>query len=216
MRTGELVGGTGTGAAGAPILITVERAAREALAAYLRTARFWVHAGEPVVGELSCARELALEAVHEDFPGPDVALTYPSASLAESVPSRVVQGFTPRPLEHTYDPASGSVLWYLGRSEGTIQLDLWADSGAMREALGASLPAVFNPSEDQAGVYLRLPPTYASATARFTLLTQQHLDPPDAVWAGERRLQVTIGYEAPLLARRRATLLRPRAPVEDL
>lgn len=199
-----------------PILIPVDTAVRMALAAYLREVEFTVHAGTPDVCDLSRPRSFPLAQVLSDFPGPNVELVYPSASIAQPTTAIVTGGFTPSMLEDSWDPMSDTVLWFMGRCEGTLQVDFWADSIALREALGAQIAGIFNPNEGMSGVHLRLPETYASAIGRFTLITQQLFDPPDAVWAGERRLQVAVRYEAPILMRRRVRPLRPQIRHEDL
>ncbi len=190
--------------------LPVEQAVRRALARYLRCATFTVHAGEPDVGELSAPHSFHLARVLNDFPGPSEELMYPSASVAEGAITAHTGGFTPRALADTWDPAACTVWWQIGRSEGTLQVDFWADSVAQRSAIDAALPGLMNPYDDAAGVVLRLSRRYAAAVARCTLLTHQPMDPPDAVWAGERRLSVTVGFEAPLLVLREARAFRPR------
>lgn len=206
---GELVHGDGRPALlAAPLQISADTAVRQALARYLGAVTFSIWEGVPDVSELSRAREFRLVRVLPDFPGPTTELVYPSASISETVAQAYEGGMTPGVLEDSYAPETGSVLWQLGRVDGLLQVDFWADSPALRDAIAAALPGVMNPNEGMSGFYLRLPSTYASAVARYLQLTQETVDQPESAWANERRLMLTVRYTAPVLVRRAAVPLR--------
>jgi hypothetical protein len=200
--TGELVHGDGGRAARPYLLLPPEQAAIEALAAYLRRATFVMHEGTPNVDELSRAREFGLASVTEDFPDGAEDLTYPAASLVLVGEAEHGGGFTPSAVADTWDPVKGTVLWYLGETRGLLQLDLFADSKPVAQAITARLPELFNPNEGMSGMYLRAPDTYASATVRYLLLSHGPRTTLETAAANERRISATIRWEAPLYALR--------------
>lgn len=211
--TGELVHGDGQRTK-AYLLLPPEDAAAEALAAYLGRATFVVHEGEPKVDELSRAREFTLAAVLDDFPAAGEALVYPCASVTAVGDVEHQGGFTPSVLEHTFDEAAGTVLWSLGEAQGLLQLDLWADSSAVGQALAARLPDLFNPNEGMSGMLLTGPPAYHGSSIRYLLLSHRSGSTLESAAANERRITATVRWEAPLLALRCARRLDLRRTVE--
>ena len=211
--TGELIYGDG----GKPrpyLLLPPEQAAIEALSAYLKTQAFLVHAGAPEVDELSRVRAVSLAYVLEDFPGPGNTLQYPCASLIPVGEIEHEGGFTPSAIPVSFDPVAKTALWDLGQARGLLQLDLFADSKAVRDALVAALPALFNPNEGMSGLYLRGAPAYACATLRYLLLSHSGRDTLEGAYANERRVSASIRFEAPLLGLRCALPLNLQRPTE--
>lgn len=211
--TGELVHGDGERTL-PYLLLPPEKAALEALAAYLGRATFLVHAGTPEVGELSRVRAVTLAQVLEDFPNAEDELQYPSASLIAVGEVEHRGGFTPSPIEETFDPGARTMLWSLGEARGLLQLDLFADSKALIDALGAGLPALMSPNEGMSGLYLRGSPAFQCRTIRYLLVGHESRTTFDSVYANERRVTASVRWEAPLLALRCAQPLTVRAQAE--
>ena len=197
MATGDLLHNDGGLIKLARVLVPPEDAAAEALAAYLRRACFYIHEGDPPVGELSRQRPFQLVSVATDWPGPTDQLAYPSATIFGGDDTQHTGSGTPRPMEALWDPFAGTVPWLLGIATGTFQVDFWADSAPVRQAIAARLPGLFSPSENRAGILLELPAHYLSLTARYSLVSKGRTDAPDTVWAGEHRLRAVVRWEAP-------------------
>lgn len=217
MATGDVQAATEGDVPGAQVvhfvLLPPRMAAAEALAAYLRKQRFWVWEGSPAVDELSRQREVTLAQVLPEFPGPKTEMLYPSASISDLRGVTYPGGFTPTVMEETHDVATGTVLWCLGQAEGIFQVDFWADSIALRDALGAQIHRFFNPRESMHGVLLQMPETYACAICRYTLTGAEEIDTPESAYANERRVRCSVRWEAPLLDRRSVALISPRTLV---
>lgn len=196
------------------VLVPPEEAAAQALAAYLRTARLYVWAGTPALGETSRRREIAFAQVLDDWPDPTVELEYPSASVTGSGTGEHLGGFTPSPIECTWDRPAGSVVWQVGWMRGELQVDLWADSKAMRNALAAQMAGLFNPRESMSGLLLYGPETYACAPIRYLLTTAASVDTQDTVYANERRFSMRVAYDVPLLDLRAARPLQATVRVD--
>jgi hypothetical protein len=213
MATGDLLHNDGAAIKLARVLIPPEDAAAEALEAYLRCATFYVHAGEPPVGEISRMRNFRLAEVSTDWPAADAQMEYPSATIIGADDTQHTGSGTPRPMDELWDPFAGTVPWLLGTATGTFQVDFWSDSAPVRQAIAARLPGLFSPSEARYGILLELPPTYLSLTARYSLITKGRLDNVDSVWGGQHRLRAVVRWEAPDVELRVGLPFRPSLPL---
>lgn len=175
-----------------------------ALAEYLRCAVFRRGGGT------AAATDFQLAAVLDEWPEPDVELQYPSASViddSETVPE--AHALVPTPLEETYNPETGVVLWKLAEAVQGFQVDFWATDAPTREAIAARLPALFVPGEGAYGVVLQGPVEYLCRPVRATLVSYQRMDLAEAVYPRERRLQVRIRCEVDVIQARCDRLVAP-------
>jgi hypothetical protein len=151
-----------------------------------------------------------LEAVREEWPEPDVAMTYPSASIVDMGQGTALEGhgLLPTPLEETYEQFSpGTVLWKLHEAAFDFQVDFWADDSATREAIAGRLPSAFSPGEDGSRVVLCGSPLYFDRPVRASLSRYQRMDVAEAVYPRERRLMATVRCEVDVVDLRCVALL---------
>lgn len=171
--------------------IDARSAAAEALRGYLRAAQFTVW------GDKAPDRTFTFNRVDRQWPEPSAPLDVPVAVVLD--PDSVREdpfSFVPAPLEETFDVYEpNTVLWKTAEVVMTLQLDVWVGNDPEREAVLATLPALFAPSEDQFGIFVCAPDTYWSLPVRLTLLSTQRMDTPDSVYARERRVMCTIKAE---------------------
>lgn len=193
-------------------LTDARSAAAEALRGYLRAARFTVW------GDKAPNREFAFNRVDRQWPESSAPLDVPVAVVLD--PDSVREdafSFVPVPLEETFDKHEpNTVLWKTAEVVMTLQLDVWVGSDPEREAVLATLPALFAPGEDQFGIFVTAPAGYWCLPVRLTLLSTQRMDTPDSVYARERRVMCTIRAEIDEVHLRCAALISVRVNVETV
>jgi hypothetical protein len=189
----------------------------QALAAYLMAQEFRVDGGSDVRD-----RVFALLGVTHVWPGPEVVISYPSASIVETAGTdHVGVALAPFPLEETWgrfddriglqvrttdDAAGVTCLWKEGQASTLFQVDFWTDTEPDRQAIEAALPALFNPHDGQAGVVVEGPELYYSRSCRFTLLSTKSDDSATSAGRGERRLRCSVRSECDIVSLRMATV----------
>src|SRR5690606_33385840 len=192
-------------------------AIRETLALLLERAEFRV-AGIGAPDTL-----FQLSKVHREWPGPDVELQYPAASVLESGPAEAdAHNFVPTALEETLgkfdafsgfcdpdDPGPHTVLWRESELVLDVVVDFWTDSIADRQAIAAHIHELFSPSEGMYGVLVEGPELHFSRPVRITLLRSSEMDDAGRVVLNERRLHCTFRAETDIVSLRRASLLHP-------
>lgn len=153
-----------------------------------------------------------LERVLDEWPGPEVQLVYPCASIIDKgdIPYQA-HNFTPTPLEETVELfCPNTVLWKTGEAVAEFQVDFWANDTNTRQAIAARLPGLFNPAENRPGVLLQGSPKYFDRRVRATMLDQKRIDDGDSVYVLERRSRHTIACEIDVVHLRQARPLQPR------
>lgn len=185
-------------------VLSPSRAIMEAIAAYLRTATFWVTGSVP-------PRSFVFRDVTAEWPDASKELPVPIAVLTEMRPTRTEAArMVPTPLEESLDVfAPCSVLWKLGEAECELALDCWTYSDAERVAIRAGLPGLFSPDETSVAL-LAAPPEYYSLTVRAELVDVVDRDAPGTVYAHERRLRARLRGTVDIVQLRRASLLSPQ------
>lgn len=169
-------------------------------------------------GETAADTPFRLAEVREEWPEPDRAMVYPSATLVdrEDVPAGD-SSFVPQPLEETWHEfGEGTVLWKLAEATFSFQADFWSDDVPTREAIAARLPALFAPGEDGTRVVLAGSERYFRRPVRATLLSWRRMDEPGSVYVRERRLMAVIRCEVDVVDLRCATALNPSVRVAEI
>lgn len=181
------------------------------LAEYLRCLEFMRWGGGQVPETF-----FRLDAVREEWPEPDVAIAYPSASILDAGQGTVLDGhsFLPTALEDTYEVfGTGTVLWKLHEAAFDFQVDFWTDDAPTREAIAARLPGAFMPGEDGARIVLCGSPLYFDRPVRVALTRYQRMDEAGAVYPRERRLMATMRCEVDVVDLRCVGLVSPTLDV---
>lgn len=179
-------------------------AARDVVAAYLRTLEF-------VIPSNDGPRVLKLNAVFTDWPDPNTPLPYPCASvtLVNELPIDR-HNFTPTPIDEPFGTRKpGTALWKLGERIGDLQVDFWTNTVPARDAIDARLPSAFAPGEDSSVVLLSGVEGYWCATVKASYEGSMPMDNATAVAADERRLRVRIRVSIDELELRCGVLLEP-------
>lgn len=201
-------------------VIGPQDAMAETLAEYLRCAVFRIDGG------IGSNRDFVLERVFPNWPDASIQLPYPCASISESTDTFHEQQFNPQPVEsslgvfdcligYAQDPAfPKTVLWRTAEATCDFQVDFWASSLAMRQAMEAQLSYLFNPGQERTGVLLGGHPRYYAQPVRATLMHHRQIDEEEQVYPNERRLQTIIRCNVAVVDLRIATLLTPRTTVE--
>lgn len=196
------------------LLLDPEKACAEALAAYLRRQTFTIWGGESTATDLTRNRSFQFSDVLDDYPDAQHVMVYPTASIIPRQSVEYGESFTPSAIESTWNEATGSVLWKLGVATGVFQVDMWADSKPLRDAMAAEIARVLSPRESMTGVLLRLPETYACATGRFTLTGLERINLPNKAFTNEWELRALVSWDALVLDLRGARRFLPRAEME--
>jgi hypothetical protein len=183
------------------------------LRAYLECAEFRAWGGPQ--GE---DRAFRLVQVLEEWPGPQHALRYPSASIIDVGPVALeAHNLTPSALEDTWGEfGEGTVLWKLGEVDTDLQIDFWAADPGTREAMAAALPGLFAPGEDASRVVLEGPEAAYCRPVRASLIDWQRPSAPGQLYMGEYRLTVRVQASIDVVELREATMLTPRIWVETV
>jgi hypothetical protein len=186
-------------------------AAAEALARYLFAQDFVRTGGTQADGLFR------LKVVRQEWPEPDEALEYPSASIIDYGDGQV-QGHDlgVTVLEDTLDVfGPGTVLVKSGELVAKFQVDFWADDLPTREAMAANLPRLFAPGLTTSRLLLRTGPRYFGRPVRCTLLSWRRDDDASGVYVRERRLMAIVQAEIDMVDLRAAQILIPSAQVDE-
>lgn len=200
--------------------ISPRDAMAEALAEYLRCARFRVWGGDVP------DTELRLTGVTTEWPDASAELEYPCASIIEQTDTfHEAHSLTPTPLEETagkYDPCGSvpglpqTVLWKSAEASVMLQLDFWTSNKPDRQAIEAELGALFTPGEGRSCALIGGHPRYYDLPVRVTLLSHRRVDTGTTAYANERRLQCAVRAEIDIVRLYRATLTRPSVTTEAI
>lgn len=191
-------------------ILDARGACAEILAGYLLQAKFrrW--------GGAAPDTEFSLEAVNREWPDSSAQFRTPCATiLDDGTQAYAEHSLVPTALEetlHRFGP--NTVLWKTGEAECRFQVDFWEVDRGSREAVSAALPAMFNPREDQAGLYLSGDPRYYCMPMRAVLSTYQRSDNEGSAWASQRRLTVGIECTIDVVHLRCANVLVPIVQVD--
>ncbi len=194
-------------------------AASIAIAAYLSKAIF-VIAGEAPEGseELSIAPDkgFQLKNVTHVWPSGKETIKYPSASIIEAAKPKYTEDFVPHALDETWNAfKQDTVLWHIKEASLQFQIDFWANSDPVREAIAAHLEHLFNPEEVRRGVMLEGPKEYFCCPVRVTLEDTMRIDNSESALTNERRLKTLFVADIPVLQLRAATYLDPMVEIVD-
>lgn len=207
MKLGEII--TSKSSTQYPLLrvprTDAQQAARVTLAAFLRSQTFVIGAGED-----GKETPFNLKSVRDRFPRNE-DLDYPTAAVTIPTSDQQAHNLSPTPLEDTLNRyAPNSVLWKTAELVVDFQVDFFVSDEPTQEAIGAALPAIFNPREDAMGVMLRGPATYWCLPVRCTLMGDPMRvgDNEEAVFSGERRLLVKVRSELDVVHLRQVRALR--------
>jgi len=195
-------------------------AMRQALAAYLLTAKFRVYGGvDPRDTEFS------LTDVLDHWPRPDEALEYPCASIIPLPGTDRDSCVHPSPLEDTlglFDSFIGitggdgqTCLWVTGEAASSFQVDFWLDNEADRQAVAGSVNDLFMPEESNGSVIVEGPELYFGQECEFSLLSAHPDDTGDTAYRNERRLRCVVTGNCAIVSLRTATATgTPRVAVD--
>ena len=157
-----------------------------------------------------------LERVSEEWPDPSQELIEPTATVLDrgEVPYQE-HHLTPTPCEDTLDLyCPGTVMWKTAEAVSTFSVDVWTPDLPTREAILAAVPAAFCPSEVRAGVLLQGDPEYFGLAVRATLLNHRRIDAEAAVYENERRAQLEVRCEIPVVHLRTVKVIEPRTQLD--
>lgn len=178
-------------------------AAALALQAYLEAAVFCV-AGTPDT-------PFRLERVGIGWPENFEELKYPTCSITAPTTLEDAHHLTPSALEETLDQfCPGTVLWKTAELAINFQVDFWCSDQPTQRAIRAALGALFNPTEERAGIILQGPRTYWDLPIRFTLVSRHRVDSHESTLAKQRRLTVLVMADVDVVHLRKAARLVPR------
>lgn len=190
--------------------LDARNAAAASLAAYLGRVA-WL-----LPGGAAPDLDFRLQAVTTKWPGPGTDLLYPSASIDEGAVVASAVSLVPEMLEETVDCyGAGLVLWRTDELEIDFQVDFWTTEEAHREAIAASLPRFFSPTESRYGVLLSGHPDYYDRPVRVSIVDTDRINTTDAVFKRERRLRVMMRAEIDEVHLREVVRLRPKFSIAD-
>lgn len=184
--------------------LDARNAAASILSAYLQRIVFRSGGGE------QSDKDFRLNSVRPNWPEPEDRLDYPCASIDDGVSLYDAHDLVPTMQEETYECfGPGTVLWKTSELVVDFQVDFWSSVQAHREAISASLPRAFSPTERRAGVLLAGHPDYFLRPLRATLINSDQIDTSGTAFDRERRLRVTIRSEIDVVHLRRVVQLHP-------
>lgn len=195
-------------------------AMRQALAAYLLTAKFRVYGGsDPRDSEFSLTQAL------DHFPRPDEDLEYPCVSVLKMPGTDRDSCMHPAPLEDTlglFDSFIGvtggegqTCLWVTGEESASFQVDFWLNNESDRQAVAGAVDDLFAPEEGNGSVIVEGPELYFRQECEFELVSAHPDDTGDTAYRNERRLRCVVTGSCAIVSLRTAVLMRePRVIVD--
>jgi hypothetical protein len=164
--------------------------------------------GGPVSFQIDPAKGFQVEQ-----PDDNKDLVFPSMAVVSGEGEANPTGLTPYLDEASKDVfGKDSILQVHHEHTEVFQLDIWATFRAERRALLAGLQIAFNPTEERAGLLLKLD-RYYDQTARFTLLRSAPIDGPDTM-KNRRQAVATISLEVNVVQLVHYRTLQPYAVLD--